>query len=514
MLIFYAVAAVALVVLILASLKGWQWVKSRGEHAASTIEKSYKQSGLPEDFRAVWTDADDFVRGSDRWLPYLLGDRAAGIKPNPFFIPAVITSVIILVFAILGGAALGGNNLWLGLLFACVMAIVQITQAVVSASGDKGTADAWQMEKADRSIGSWALLACLFVVNVFASFVGSITVGSQVNTRANIESTNLRSQIAERQRLDQRLTAIDKKLMAANEGMNAEAIRVKADSLKAEAIRESWRRYKGQAVDERLVRQGKYGPKCGTRCSALAKQAAGLQQLYAEVAAKPDIKAQLAQLNTRLQDSGNVSAEGSPIGERLEQMTLGAVSADDVGKNVITVFQILIVFLDFVLWLRVGDLLGRARAAEYDRRAELANAFLINNDQAPRYPRKTQDVATPPPLPAPALPEAQGTVVVGVEMDVAATIAASPELSRIEHIVQNTLEPDGDRAITFGVLYRVYAETERAKGAAKWMPQATFNQALKRWCELRRHQQSGGKLLGFMLATTEPTADDDQLEAA
>ncbi|MEM6916921.1 MAG: hypothetical protein AAF491_10180, partial [Verrucomicrobiota bacterium] len=77
----------------LASLKGWQWVKSRGERAADTIEKSYQQSGLPEDFRAVWTDADDFVRMSDRWWPYLLGDRAAGVEFNPFFVPAVITSV-------------------------------------------------------------------------------------------------------------------------------------------------------------------------------------------------------------------------------------------------------------------------------------------------------------------------------------------------------------------------------------------------------------------------------------
>lgn len=514
MLIVYAAAAVAVVVLILASLKGWQWVKSRGEQAATTIEQSYQQSGLPDDFRAVWTDSDAFVRAADRWWPYLVGDRKADIKPNPFFIPAIVTSVIILVFAILGGAALGGNNIWLGLLFACVMAIVQITQAVVSISGDKGTADAWQLQKADRSIGSWVLLTALLIVNVFASFVGSITVGSQVNTRANIEATSLRSQIAQRDRLDQRLAAIDRKLMASNEGMNAAAIRVKADSLKAEAIRESWRQYKGQTVDERLVQKGEYGKKCGTRCTTLAKKAAALQQLYVEVASKPDIKAQLAQLNERLSESGNVSEETSPIGARLEQMTAGAVSADDVGKNIITVFQILIVFLDFVLWLRVGDLLGRARATEYERRAELANAYLINNDQPPRYPRAQQSIAAPPMLPAPEPPDASGTVVVGVEMDVVGTITASPELSRIEALANNTLEPVEGRAITFGVLYRIYVETEKAKGAAKWMSQAAFNAALKRWCELRKHQQSGGKLLGFVLAATEPTADDDQLEAA
>jgi len=493
-------SVVAVLGLIVLGLTIYRWRQSLRNKAAAghNIDVS---AVVRDDFHAVWTEADAFVRGADAWTMYFVGDSKAGIKPNPFFLPAIVTSSIILAFAVSGGFSLGGGQLFYGLLFAAVLAIVQIIQAVVSVSGDKGKANAWELDETDRSYGSWALLCVLLLVNIGAALVGSVTVGSDVNTQANIAAANLKSDISQREHLQSRLNGIQTRLSNAGQGMDAAALQTKANALKAEAIRESWRSRGRTVVDEAKVQSGEYGPKCGPKCSDLAKQAAAMQELAKLARSRPTIRQQLNSLNSKLADVRNVSTEGMAVGARLEEISGGVISKDDAAKNVFVLFQLLIVWLDWILWLRVGDVVGRARAAEYDRRAELANEFLSNTGIAPRYPRKAVFPVTAPDAP-PAADAAtnQQQIVISAEQDVGAIIAASPDLQKIDKAFASLLEAEDGRALTFGVFYRVYAEHQKAAGRKTWMAQAQFIQALKRYCELTGASHAGGKLLDVRLA--------------
>jgi len=484
-------ASIGVIVLILASIKIWQYTRRKRTFDPNSIQPS--TSGVSDDFQAVWTDADAFVKQADSWTPYLIGDKSAKIKPNPYFFLAVVTSTILLAFSYSGGMALASNQIFYGLLFTAVLVIVQIAQAIISLSGDNGTAEIWEAKKSDRSTSSWAMLSVLLVINVCAALVGSITVGSQSNTKQELATEGLTSRMQARKDARAQLTVINARLIADGQGMSAAAMISKANGYRDEAIRESWRSRKGQSVDEAKVKAGKYGKKCGSNCSNLAGEAVKWQALAKDAEKKEKLEAQLAGLNEKLDNTSGVSKEGSAIGARISEMSLGMIGKESAAKNIWVFFQVLIVWLDWVLWLRVGDGIGRARRVEYDKRAELGNNYLENAGYDPRYQRMEKPEITTKPT------KAGDKLEVKVEQDVASVISSSKELASIHNLFVETVETREMKAVPFGIFYKLYATKQKASDAEKWMTQAAFTQALKRYCELKKITCTGGKIVGHTI---------------
>ena len=103
----YIITAMGVVVLVLISLKGWQWFASQSRQTA----KSLVNNDYRNDFRQAWSDADDFVNEASSWTPYLVGDKGLKTNPNVYFFGGTVTSSILLFFAAAAGWAIGGGNI-------------------------------------------------------------------------------------------------------------------------------------------------------------------------------------------------------------------------------------------------------------------------------------------------------------------------------------------------------------------------------------------------------------------
>ncbi|MEM9027094.1 MAG: hypothetical protein AAGC70_01875 [Pseudomonadota bacterium] len=463
-----------------------------------------------KDFRAVWSDADDFVRGADVWLPYLIGSREMKLGANPFFLPAIVTSTVLVLFAIAGGWTLGNGSVFYGLLMCLIFAMVNIIQAVIAVSGDNGTGDWFELKRSDRSYASWAFLVLLLILNLFGAFIGSAVVGSNIATKQAITATTVRSDIQRQQELTAELAALRKRRLAAG-SESPTRLAQEAERLEKDAIRESWRTRSGAVVDESRVERGEWGPKCGTRCAALKSDAARYRALAADAKREGTLQSQLKSLNARLQSrSGSVSTEGNPAGKRLEEWSAGWVQEEEFARNVMVVLQWVIAVVDFLLWLRVGDGVGRARAREYRSRAEMANASLENQGLEARYP------INDPIKPAEAVAGEGGsseTVVLAIEHDPEAIIASSQELSDVDAFFKAVLVPDETRKVAFGTLYGIFAARKQAAGAKTWMGRSAFVANLKRYAELRKYDVLSSQFVGWRLAVQDENKTETQ-EAA
>ena len=503
--LFYAALILGIFVVILISLKGWQWVKTQSKHTVKTVVKNDYRN----DFRQAWSDADDFVQEADSWTPYLVGSSSLGTKPNPFFFGGVVTSSILLLFASAAGWAIGGGNIMYAIIAFSVMAIVQIIQAVVSLSGDKGTGDLWEMKKSDRSVGSWSLLILLFFVYIAMSVIGSLNVGSQAHQSTQIRSSTLRTDLRTKESLEAQIKMIDKRLIDDGKWLSGSALRTKYEAARDESIRESWRRSPGQSVDERLVQAGKPGPKCGKNCQELKDEAAQYKALLDDAERKPTLQQQLSGLNSRLNENSGVSSEGVAWANRLEAVTGGAIDKDTASKSSWTVFQVIIAMLDFALWLRVGDSVGAARRKKYDNRAEAANAQLKADGYEERYKRASKE-PEPAQISDDVTPqEASGETIISVKPDPDAVINASEGLKTIRRVFASLLIEDEDGKITRGDVYQAFKAERQAQGVTRHMGQTEFIDNLKRYVELREIRTQGGYIYGWKIGQEQKKEAED-----
>ena len=505
----YFILALGVVVLVLISLKGWQWFSSQTQQTAKrVVNNDYKS-----DFRQAWSDADDFVQDAYSWTPYLVGSGKLKTKPNIYFFGGTVTSTILLLFAAAAGWAIGGGNILYAIIAFSVMGIVQIMQAVVSLSGDKGTANLWELKKSDRSIGSWLFLLLLLTVNIVMSVIGSVNVGSQAHQSVEIKTSTLRTDLRTKDSINQQIEMIDQRLISDGQGLSIEALRTKYHAARDEAIRESWRRSPGQTVDERLVKEGKPGPKCGPNCQSYKEEAAKYKALLDDAERKPELQKQLSNLNSRLNQSSGVSAEGVAWANRLESVTGGAIDKDTASKSAWTVFQIIIATLDFALWLFAGDTVAAARRKKYDERAEAANASLEADGYKPRYQRAAKDVAIEPEETAVA-EKASSSLEITVSQDAATQIAASEGLQAIEYVFSKLLTQEAGARITRGEIYQIFKAERQAQGVKQHMGQAEFIGYLKRYVELLEYDTQGGQIQGWRVAGQAKVKEKEHAETA
>lgn len=488
--VYWAIVS-AFVVAILIALKTWE--KLKNPRSLTNVK------GIRENFRQAWAEADDYVKRADSWAPYLVGNADLGTKPNPYFFGGFITSAVLLMFAAAGGYAIGNGNIFYSVIAFCVMAIVQILQAVVSIAGDKGQADFWEVNAADRSASSWALLILLLFANIVMSVMGSVSVGSQAHQQAQIKTSTLQSDLQQVETLKLKIKQIDERQLRDGEGLSAEALRTKWKAAKEEAIRESWRSRTQTIVDQEKVDAGEYGPTCGEKCQALQAEAAKYKALFDDASRRPSLQQQLRRLNNRLAQSSGVSADGVAWANNLESISGGYINKDSAAKSAWTVFQMFIALLDFVLWLRVGDTVKSARSRVYDGRAEEANASLVAQGYEERYRR------------APKKEEPNGMIIDGsasevkvpdsyqltVQQDADAIIAASPGLQEIDQFFLAFMIPKEGNRLPLVKCYQAFKAGRTAAGVHQHTGHSDFISNLKRYCELKSHSVEAGHLVGW-----------------
>ena len=501
----YFIIGLGVVVLILISLKGWQWFRSQTQRTAKRIANNDYQS----DFRQAWSDADDFVREAYSWTPYLVGSDNLKTKPNIYFFGGTVTSSILLMFAAAAGWSIGGGNILYAIIAFSVMAIVQIMQAVVSLSGDKGTANLWELKKSDRSVGSWLFLVLLFIVNIVMSVIGSVNVGSNAHQSVEIKTSALQTDLRTKDSIEAQIKMIDQRLISDGQGLSASALRTKYETSRDEAIRESHRRSPGQAVDERLVKAGTPGRKCGDRCQFHNKEAAKYKALLDDAERKPTLQKQLSSLNERLNQSSGVSAEGVAWANRLESATGGAIDRDTASKSAWTVFQIIIATLDFLLWLFAGDSIGAARRKKYDERAEAANASLEADGYKARYRRAPIE----PQIEAESS-EPSDLLEINVHQDATIQIEQSKGLQTIDYVFSTLLIQEEGERITRGKIYEIFKKERRAQGIRTHMGQAEFIGHLKRYVDLLGYDAQAGEIHGWKVAGKVKKVEEQHAETA
>lgn len=462
---FWMLIAVACLVLILGSLKGFAWIKS--ESGGKTSDQS--QPVTKKQFTAAWTDIDAFVADADVWWPFL--------RSNPYFWVGVVTSTILVLFAAAGGWSLGNGSVFYGALMVLVFCIVNVGQAAVSLSGDRGTADAHEFDASDRSSGSWALLWLLLLLNFFGSFVGAQSVGSTMSTQAQIQAGSVQDLMDERIRTQKALEILNTRRMQAG-GLSLEALQTKATETAEAAEREANR------------------VRCASKCEALKAEAAKWKALAADAMRERKLGEHLAVLNDKLSSDSYAKTEANPAGRTLEEMTAGAITEKQFAKHSVMIFLWLVSIIDFMLWLKAGDVTGSARRKEFMRRAEIANENLVNIGLKPRYIVPSQTVIE-------AGTGEGDTVIMSIEADPDEIISRSDQLKDIQALFRDAMREAEDKNIAFGLLYNIYAERSRLAGREKWMTLPSFIDALRRYCELLKIDITGSAVHGYKLSVAQ-----------
>lgn len=472
----------------LAALFGFivlRWLTSK---KPATDQKIADRAVGWQDFDTAWLEAEEFVNQADDVSQYLVGKtetvncRRIKQQPNGWFILGCITSFIVLFFAALGGWAVGGGSLVYGLLFGLAFTAVQIAQAYVALSGDKGTATFEKMKASDRSWGSWAALMVLLVLNFLGAFVGSQIVGASLDTRHEITSNVTRDLLAERDRITRQIATIAERNTQAG-GFSRGALETKARETEEASEREAGRRG------------------CGPKCEALKREAVQWRSLAEDAARRQTLETRLTTLNDQLAASGDAKTIANPSGQVVEYITGGLVPANAWIQQLAFLILSLLIFVDLWAWLKCGDHVGFQRARQRRLRADAANALLVNKGYEPRDFFGAGALA--------ALTDERSrsgdTIIISAEMEPTEIIKASDDLREIDELFKDAVRADADETLTFAKLYTVYSARAAAANRATWMNQVAFNRALERYCELLKIKQRGGELIGFRLGVaSEP----------
>jgi hypothetical protein len=485
------------------------WFKRRAAAAGEIVEDAGDEiSRAWHKYAPDWDDADKLINDAHKYWPYLAGDKRRDIKGEPLFMVGVVTSSILVCFAVAGGWAVAGGNLFYGVLLGVVFGAVNILQAFVSVTGDKGKGDFWELKRADRTAGSHALLGLILCLNFFAGFIGSSVVGEGRATASKITAGSVQAQIQERKNLkDQIALSVSKRKAAGLGGMGADELAKAAKDQKEAAICESYLSRSNSLCPQDKVKAGVWGPKCGDNCQTKKAEAARLDQYAKAAAAEDDAEQRIAVLNEKLEGRGYVTEEGNPAGQRFSELTWGIGSADQFEKWSLMILLWVVSIIDYLVWLKIGDRVASARINEINRRREgVVAAFANNNETLPeRFTAKAYDPTSDPvALPSPVV--GGDTVTIAVGEDPQAKIKASERLRDIDQFFSDVMvEADGS-AVAFGKLYDIYANLKASRNHKTWLNRSDFRNALTDYAELLNLEVVAMKLHGYKVGFT-PDSD-------
>lgn len=471
--IFWTIFITIAVLLALLALKGMGWMKAR---AASASAKVDKYGG------AAWTTAeseiDDYVADAKRLWPVL--------KPMALFWIALATLSGMVALNVYFGLIVGGWKLSVVTLILIVFfSAADLVLAVTAVRGDRGNGEWYEFTEGDRSAGGWALILICTALSMLVVVLSTGDIHRGVSARQDVTQDKWSEmQLQVDQMTLQRKLLQDKR--TANGGLSRQALETLATEKAAAAQRESERK------------------RCASKCEALKKEAADLAAQAADARTEDELTEKIAAFQAQLAGADDIKDGSDPVED-----FAGTIGADykTFKKWMFIAIGFVFAIVNTLLWLMVGDEAGKARAAEYARRAGIGDARRAAMSMPPKYTAPLEAQAL---LPAPD-GRTGDTIVVNISAeDMRRRFANDKDLLEVDGLFGSLLEPMDGGSITKTDLYKLYrVDVLRRDPLARYMTEPTM---ISKLFTISQHRDDikvtgDGRVLGWMAKATAQAAE-------
>lgn len=466
--IFWLIVTVAAAIGILTAIKGWDWVRKRGEKAATKIEKRATRVRT-----TLESEADDWVREANQLWPSLRG--------QPLFWIAVVTLAGMLALNVkFGWDRAGSEALLTAVVLVLLFCAADLALAAIAVKGDKGTADWWKLEKNDRPTSEYFLIGMFTALSCFVVMGSTGDVSNATQARMKAEKGNW----AEVEKQIEQKTALRDELVTrriANGGLSREALEARATEARAAADREASR------------------VKCAAKCEGLKAEAIKWEAQAADSRREDTLNEELAVLHNQMRGADTNRAGSDPFADLA---AMGGMSETGFNKWLFIIFGWAFAIGNTILWLLVGDEAGRIRRTEAIRRGEIVDQERATLGLPPKY---TAPLEQPLQLAAPT--QATGdTIVINMQAeDMRRRFANDADLLEVDGLFGRLLEANEAAMITISELYKLYQVDQlRRDPNARYMTQPTMSQKLLTITQYRDDVEvtSDARIIGWQAKKT------------
>jgi hypothetical protein len=461
------------VLLALLALKGMGWMKARAASASAKVDK-YGGS--------AWTTAeseiDDYVADAKRLWPVL--------KPMALFWIALATLSGMVALNVYFGLIVGGWKLSVVTLILIVFfSAADLVLAVTAVRGDRGNGEWYEFTEGDRSAGGWSLIIICTVLSMLVVVLSTGDIHRGVAAQQGVtQSKWAELQLQVDQMTLARKTLQDKR--TANGGLSRQALEIRAKETAEAADREGARK------------------KCATKCEQLKKEAQEWAAQAADARTEDELTEKIAAAQAQLATADDIKDGSDPVED-----FAGTIGADykTFKKWMFIAIGFTFAVVNTLLWLMVGDEAGKARAAEYARRASIGDSRRASMSMPPKYTAPLEAQAL---LPAPD-GRTGDTIVVNITQaeDMRRRFANDKDLLEVDGLFGSLLEPMDGGSITKTDLYKLYrVDVLRRDPLARYMTEPTM---ISKLFTISQHRDDikvtgDGRVLGWMAKTTAAQA--------
>lgn len=473
--IFWSVFLTLVALGILSALKGWAWVKARADKLAHKADKQGRKYAA-RTHSTLESELDDWVNES-KWL-------WPALKPLPLFWIAVLFSLGMITLDIMFGWSRGGSTVSAyAIVYILLFVGADLALPVVAVRSDKGTAEWHEFNGTDRTAGSFALI-CLFTFLSMVVVIGSTsevaTTTSATRSAQVMSQGEVQKQIAQKTKLRDEL--VERRI--ASGGLSREALEARTRETQAAAEREANRK------------------RCASKCEQLKAEAVKWEAQAADARREDELNEELAVLTTNLSSADNLRDEADPLARF--GMEVFSIPEEHTRNWGLTFLGLLFAVGTTILWLMVGDEAGKARAAEWKRRGEIADAERASMGKPPKYTAPLTETL------ALAGPEAKSgdTIVINMTQaeDMRRRFANDADLLETDALFGTLIAPADEGVVTIAELYRLYqVDKLRRDPNSRYMTQPTMAQKLYTISQHRDDIEvtSDGRIIGWQAVKAE-----------
>jgi hypothetical protein len=429
------------VLLALLALKGMGWMKARAASASAKVDK-YGGS--------AWTTAeseiDDYVADAKRLWPVL--------KPMALFWIALATLSGMVALNVYFGLIVGGWKLSVVTLILIVFfSAADLVLAVTAVRGDRGNGEWYEFTEGDRSAGGWALIIICTALSMLVVVLSTGDIHRGVAAQQGVtQSKWSEMQLQVDQMTLQRKLLQDKR--TANGGLSRQALEIRAKETAEAADREGQRK------------------KCASKCEQLKKEAQDWAAQAADARTEDELTEKIASMQAQLATADDIKDGSDPVEDFAA--TVGA-DYKTFKKWMFIAIGFVFAIVNTLLWLMVGDEAGKARAAEYARRAGIGDQTRKNKFNLP--PKYTVPLQPQLALPAPTDGKSGDTIVVNItqQEDMRRRFANDADLLEVDGLFGTLLHPVNDGGTSISELYNAYRKSVLTLNpSARYMTQPTM----------------------------------------
>jgi hypothetical protein len=233
--------------------------------------------------------------------------------------------------------------------------------------------------------------------------------------------------------------------------------------------------------------------KCAKECERKKAEAVKWEAQAADARNEDELTEKIASLQAQLANADDIKEGSDP----LEDFAAGMGTDYKIMKKWLFIaIGLTFAIVNTLLWLMVGDEAGRARAAEYARRATIGDTKRQTHGLAPKY---TEQLVPQALLPAPG--KAGDTIVVNLSPadQMRNRFANDHDLLEIDGLFGKLITADAAGSITTSELYRLYQVDKLRAGATQYMTQPTMVQKISTISQHRDDVRftADGRILGW-----------------